>query len=360
MGYRICEIFKMNLEKHIRFVVDKLNLLGFLYIHKIDKDRKWRNFKRKNIQKCIDGELYFDEKSQENKYHNKRTRQFSNIAKLLLINDDFINDILEISEIFQLTEIAFGIKKAHLGFLTEESRRKYAKLPDDYLLYNYEITKQCLALWKCWLHYQSFRYMQKYQDKINFQQTKELLHKNLYYQKIPSVYLNSKIINLLKKYNLSKLWEDSIKLLLATGKIFIPDNFCPIVLTKNKDEIAISIPIYKETRLEDIEYRWKDIKSLKDEYLGTKHIKSFSNIDPSIGILLDKTEGIRYWDLIDLIALDIPEDLEEETKAYNRIRKATFRIKKASENLTKQQKQEKTFLETLAEFAGIDNPTYKL
>jgi len=284
----------MDLQQRYKYIVDKLNLQGSLYIHKIDQDRKWRNFKRKNIKKCIDGELYIDEKSQEDKYHNKRTRQFSNIAKLLLINDDFVKDILEISERFQLNEIAFGVKKANLSFLTEASRRKHAILPDDYLLHNYEITKQCLALWKCWLQYQSFRYVQKYQDKINFQQNKELLHKNLYYQKIPSVYFHSKTTKLLKKYNLSKLWEDSIQLLLATGKIFIPDSLCPIIVTKNKDEIAISIPIYKETQLEDIKYRWTAIKSLKDEYLGTKRIKSFSNIDYSIGILQDKTEGNYY------------------------------------------------------------------
>lgn len=350
----------MDIHKHIKFVVDKLNLEGWLYIHETDRDRKWSNFINKNIDKCLDGELYFDGNSQKDKYYNKRTRQFSNIAKLLLVKEDFINDVLEISKEFQLNQIAFGLQKAFVSFITEESRKKHEKLPDDHLLYNIETTEKCLDLWRCWIEYQSYRFLQVYQDKINFQQNEKLLKKNLYYKKIPSIYFDSKLNELLKKYNLSKLWEDSIKLLLITGKMFIPDKFCPIILSKNEDEITISIPIYKETQLEDIKHRWKYIKSLKDEYLGTEHLKSYSNIDHSISILKDKTEGTRYWDLIDLEALDIPYDQKEELKAYNRIRKASFRVKKATEGLRERKREEKTFIETLAEFAGIDNPTYKL
>jgi len=70
----------MDLQKHINYIVDKINLEGSLYIHKIEEDNKWGNFKKKNIKKCLEGELYLDEKNQANKYRNKRTRQFSNIA----------------------------------------------------------------------------------------------------------------------------------------------------------------------------------------------------------------------------------------------------------------------------------------
>ncbi|MCH7949521.1 MAG: hypothetical protein IH875_03475, partial [Candidatus Dadabacteria bacterium] len=140
----------MDLEKHIKYIVDKLNLEGWCYIHETDRDRKWSNFINKNIYKCLDGELYFDGNSQTNKYHNKRTRQFSNIAKLLLVKEDFIDDVLEISGIFQLNEVAFGLQKAFVSFITEESKKKHENLPDDHLLYNYEITEKCLDLWQCW------------------------------------------------------------------------------------------------------------------------------------------------------------------------------------------------------------------
>lgn len=349
----------MGLPKHYQYIIDKLNLLGWLYIHKAEEDKKWRNFKNRNIKECLDEELYLAENSQKNKYYNKRVRQFSNLAKLLLVNEDFIDDVLKISETFQLNEIAFGMPKAHVSFLSEASRKKHAKLPDDHLLYNYEITQQCLALWKCWLEYQSLRYLKKYQGKIDFRHNKKLLNKNIYYQKIPSVYFNSKLNELLKKYNLSKLWEDSMQLLLITGKMFVPDVFCPILITKNKDEVTITIPIYNETQLEDIKYKWKDIKSLKDKYLGTQNIKSYSNIDHSISILKEKIKGIRYWDLIDFEKLGVPFSQEEEIKAYNRIRKASFRVKRAAEKLTGQKKEGKTFIDEFSEFIGLDNATFK-
>ena len=75
-----------------------------------------------NIEECLEEELHVENNSQYNRYHNKRTKQFSNIAKLLLINEDFVNDILKISDIFQLNNIAFGVQKAHVVFLTDESR----------------------------------------------------------------------------------------------------------------------------------------------------------------------------------------------------------------------------------------------
>ena len=99
----------MNLEKHIKFIVEKLNLLGPEYIHKIDRERKWAYFKEMNIEECLEKGLYVKNNSQYNRYHNKRTKQFRNIAKLLLINEDFVNDILKISDIFQLNNIAFGV-----------------------------------------------------------------------------------------------------------------------------------------------------------------------------------------------------------------------------------------------------------
>lgn len=74
----------MNVENNIRFLVDKLNLLGPDYILKIDKNIKWKDFENKNVEECIKDELYLDEKSQHDKYFNKRTRQFSNVAKLLV------------------------------------------------------------------------------------------------------------------------------------------------------------------------------------------------------------------------------------------------------------------------------------
>lgn len=349
----------MDLPKHYQYIIDKLNLQGRLYIHKIEEDKKWRDFKNRNIKECLNDELDLIENSQENKYYSKRVRQFSNVAKFLLVNESFIDDVLKISETFQLNEIAFGMPKSNVSFSSEASRKKYAKLPDDHLLYNYEITQQCLALWKCWIEYQSLRFLKKYQGKINFQHNKKLLNKNTYYQKIPSVYFNLKLDQLLKKYNLSKLWEDSIRLLLITGKMFVPNEFCPILITKNNDEVVITIPIYNETQLEDIKYKWKDIKSLKDTYIGTKHIKSYSNIDHSISILKGKTEGTRYWDFIDLEKLGVPYNQEEEIKAYNRIRKASFRVKRAAENLTEQKKKGKTFIDEVSELIGLDNPTFK-
>jgi len=349
----------MDTQKHFNYIIDKLNLLGWIYIHKVEEDKKWRDFKNRNIKECLRDEFYLAENSQENKYYNKRVRQFSNVAKLLLVNECFINDVLKISETFQLNEIAFGMPKSQCEPLTEASRKKYAKLPNDYMLYNYEITQQCLALWKCWIEYQSLRYLKKYKGKINFQQSEERLNKNIYYQKIPFINFNSKLDALLNKYNLSKLWEDSIQLLLITGKMFVPNKFCPILITKNKDEVTITIPIYKETQLEDIKYKWKDIKSLKDKHFGTKHIKSYSNIDQSISILKEKIQGTRYWDLIDLEKLNVPFGQEQEIKAYNRIRKASFRVKRAADKLTGQKREGKTFIDEFSEFIGLDNPTFK-
>ena len=348
----------MNVEKNIRFLVDKLNLLGPDYIHKIDKNIKWKDFENKNVEECIKDEIYLDEKSQHDKYFNKRTKQFSNVAKLLLIRDDFIKDVLDIADRFQLLEIAFGIQKTKVTFLTETHSKKYEKHPGDYLLYNYEVTKRCLDLWNCWIQYNSYKYLETY--KQNIRQNYELFKKSSHYKKIPSIYFKFRTEELLSKYGLSNIWEDSITLLLITGRMFIPDNFCPINLTIHENKITLSIPIYKETQLEDIKYKWNQIKKLKKEYLGYENFKSHSNIDQIINLVKEKTEATRYWDLIDLEAFDIPYDAKEEMKAYQRIRKAGFRLKKAAEELKQHKREGKSFIETLAEFSGIDNATFKL
>ena len=350
----------MNLQKRFEYAVGKLNLQGFMYIHKMDEKTKWENFKKKKHKKCLEELLILEEKNQRNKYYNKRLRQFSNIAKLLLLNDNFIEDVLKLSKIFQLDKLAFGLKKTDITFITDKSRKKYANVPDDYLFYDFEIKEQCIALWKCWLDYFSIKYLKKYKHKIDFEKNSELRKDNVYYRNIPFIKFFTMLNELLKKYNLSNLWEDSIQLLLLTGKLFIPDEYCPVMVKKDKDEITISIPIYQETQLEDIKHKWEDIRHLKNEYYSKTNIKSSKGIDIYLDIIKKKKKGIRYWDLIDFEKLEIPFDAKEEMKAYERIRKGSFRIRKASEDLKKYERKEKHFVETFAEHIGLDKLTFKL
>jgi hypothetical protein len=124
--------------KYQNFIDTIINSFSPRYTHKIDYEKKWNDFLNKDIDKNLICWPDMEGKGYALKYYNKRKRQLSKNAKLLLIKDEFINEIIRLSKKWKLDEIVYGF--------TDRENTKPAKFN-----YDIEFFETLLTLWKCYL-----------------------------------------------------------------------------------------------------------------------------------------------------------------------------------------------------------------
>ena len=138
----------------------------------------------------------------------------------------------------RIMEIARNWKLRDISFIKINRKLETKKIHFN------EITDNICHVWKCILGYLNLQTIRKNIDKIKKGDFKK--------EHLPSIKFFNEIDTLLYKFKLSIIWENSIIMLLLTGLFFLPQDYCPIIIEKEKNKVKISIPILQETGLEDV------------------------------------------------------------------------------------------------------------
>lgn len=145
--------------------------------------------------------------------------------------------------------------------------------------------------------------------------------------------------NMMKKYNLPESHEFALTMLLLHGDINIDDDFSesfwhlnPSMVSAEKEN-CITLKIYPDTSLKDIQRNWSRIKKAKDRLLkhpiGRKN-KS-KNLDRDILIYKLKKKGKKIKDITKIINKD--ERFDKQLVAYEEIPKIIKRLKEKAKTI---------------------------
>jgi hypothetical protein len=334
----------MNLKKNLSYIKTHIEISGKLYLHKISFNTKWDDFINKEYKKVLVKDPEMEEKEPYWKYYNKRRRQYSEKAKLLLNNDRFIKRVTETVKTFGLDTLAFGWQS-----------KPNAKPEHKY--YDPEYHQQLTTLWKCLLRLKDYQFLKKFGQRV----LKDLNSGDRGgYNKIPSSIFTTSVESILNDFGLSKFWGNSIVLLLLTGFLFPPQNYLPIHLEKKNGKVSLVLPIYPETQIDDIKFNWDKITSIKKSVFDKpERTKPSKTADYYIQMAKSKKEtGERDWDLLNLEKLKIPENAAAETRAYERFRKGRNRAAKKIDSLIEKKLKEPAQTKMLEEVAGVDDGVF--
>ena len=355
----------MDFKKKFEFIKSKLETTYELgQINKIDFEDKWQHFKNKNFKKCLIEPVTLDGNNHETKYYNKRNKQFLKKAKELLLNDDFINEIVDFAKEFALDKLVFGNhpdtsiqciefslknyrgkKKELLQENIDEYTKTESKRPIIFY-YDPEAHPLLVFAWKALLEYKTIIFAHQLIQKLR-KEGKEL--SSDYDFQIPINKYEKRLQKILKTFGLSIIWREPIELLLTTGYFFTPQNLCPVIVERNDAEVSPNIAIYPEMQREDLLYGWDKIKRIKEKIYGKRRIKS-SSTDLFYELGAKKNKKVKYWELVDFDELGIEE--EKELKEIERIERGIQRVKKAGKDQQKLKTEAPKHLKDLEEYAS--------
>lgn len=83
----------MNLKKLLSYTSHNIKFYYPLYAHTVSWKEKWDSFKNHDILKVLIEGSYRKGDDLRSKYFNKRKKQYIALCKLLLLKDEFRNEI---------------------------------------------------------------------------------------------------------------------------------------------------------------------------------------------------------------------------------------------------------------------------
>ena len=198
----------------------------------------------------------------KDKYRAKKIAEYKEIALLLLSDEIFLNDLKILTKKWDLDKCRYHLEDNYYSEINRWENKLIA-----------ETLKLKLGSAK--------------QNKI------------LPPSSIPIFQFKKDIEELLIKYNLSRLWENSIEALLLTGYLKLPKEYCRGVISFSDDgNPLLFIEITPTITLKDIKNKWKKIEEIKNQIypLRKKRIKETKNIEEIV-----ETEGNygKRWDLVE-------------------------------------------------------------
>lgn len=166
-----------------------------------------------------------------------------------------------------------------------------------FLYYDPESLSVIKNLWNCMLLFRDIKRIHRDIEKnpLKFQIISFL---KKYHKGLKSTEFSLDLNKLLKSFNLSPIWHESILLLLLTGYFFPPQKFFEILCRKDKSDLEMYISIYPETKFDDIRYHWNEIKKLKEEIFGINRTKISKDFEKYIEIYQNKKNYDQPYSLL--------------------------------------------------------------
>ena len=329
-------IFKRKPEI-IQAIDDELDRLGPIYIYTTSFEEKWNAFISKDVVNCLVRVPIrrFEDKKLD-KYFKKRFLQCYSKAYKLLTNDSFIKQVIKFAKQSEFDYFIFGISpqvREHFEEILNGNEdinipvkgKLFSgdRTPVEYYYQEIrgKLSHMCFLYFETKDHYYINKHKEKFPNGI-LDPTK-----NKYAHNMPSEKYARGLKKLMKNFGLSFWWNNSITLLLLTGRLFPPENFCPVNVEREHDEVSVSIPIAPETQLEDVMFSWDKIQYLKKDFLGNNKGRFSSKELAYLSKSRKKNAQTPYSVLVDYENIPLGH-IAEEQKAFERVRKGIQRAKK--------------------------------
>ena len=308
----------MSTIKQQRNFLESIKMIDSLekaYREKTTFEKKFLHFLNEDFDKIIQHLDFKKVKNKEDKYRAKKIREYREQALLVLNDQLFTKRIKILSEKWALDKCNYPVSP----FSFYENPTPFS-----------------IQLWENRLLNETFKSIVKNREKIKIikqgivkQYLKdsdfEKLKRGFSEMYIPFNFLwkfEKDINELLLQYDFNEFWKNSIIGFLLSGNLILPIEYCRGIIQydeKNNTPI-LSIEIFPDTTLEDINYKWKDIERMKNELypVRKKRRKLTRDIEQILNLNYEKR-----WNLAEKKF----KGLKKRLQAIEALRKSEERIK---------------------------------
>ena len=302
--------------------IKMINSLEKAYREKTTFEKKFLHFLNEDFDKIIQHLDFKKVKNKEDKYRAKKIREYREQALLVLNDQLFTERIKTLSEKWALD--------------------KY-KYPVSLISFYEQPTPFSIQLWENKLLNETFKSIVKNGEKIKIikQRIVKQYLKDSDFEKLKRGFsemyasfnflwkFEKDINELLLQYDFNEFWKNSIIGFLLSGNLILPIEYCRGIIKydENNNIPILSIAVFPDTTLEDINCKWKDIKKMKNQLypLRRKRRKLTKNIEKVINLRQDYN---KRWDLV-----------EKDYKGFKKRLQAIEALRKSETRIRDKQKE---------------------